>query len=345
MKGNTLILGIESSCDETSVAIVADGKDLLGCEVASQIPLHARFKGVVPEIASRAHLECINTLLYELMDTAGVGFKEITAISAVNRPGLVGSLLVGLTTAKTISWVLEKPFIAINHIHAHIYGAAMSYEKGPSSAFPAVGLVVSGGHTSIYKCISPLDMELLGSTQDDAAGEAFDKVATILDLPYPGGPAIDKLARNGRADAINFPRTWLDRDRFDFSFSGIKTAVLYYVKGKDLSFPDSSHLTEQEKADIAASFQAAVVEVLVEKSIGACKRYNINRLLVGGGVAANSFLRRELVRRTAEENIELVLPDLRFCTDNAAMVAGLGYWRYINGLFDPLDIDVSSVGE
>ncbi len=339
---STLILGIETSCDETSAAIVADGKEVLSSEVASQVNLHAKFHGVVPEIASRAHLECINVIIDDVLNKAGLKVMDMTAISVVNRPGLIGSLLIGLTTAKTFSWILNCPLITVNHIHSHIYGASMSSGNEPESVFPAIGLVVSGGHTSIYFCNSPLDMKLLGATQDDAAGEAFDKVATILDLPYPGGPAIDKLARTGSPNAVDFPRTWLDKDSFNFSFSGIKTAVLYYVRGTDLSRPDSSHLSEQEKADISASFQSAVVEVLVEKSIRACKKYEVGRLLVGGGVAANSYLRSELIRRCEEENIKLILADVSLCTDNAAMVGGLGYHKYRARLFARLDEEAYS---
>jgi N6-L-threonylcarbamoyladenine synthase len=203
--------------------------------------------------------------------------------------------------------------------------------SGP--AFPAIAFLVSGGHTSLYVCSDPLHMEVIGSTQDDAAGEAFDKIANILDLPFPGGPMIDKLAKEGNTKAIRFPRTWLGRESLDFSFSGLKTAVLYHVRGNDLGKPDSSHLTTQEKADVAASFQAAVVEVLVEKAIAACRRYDRRHLLVGGGVAANSYFRNQLMERTAKEQIELILAKPKLCTDNAAMVAGLAYYKYVAGLF------------
>ena len=341
MKSNVRILGLESSCDETSAAVVENGRGILSCVVASQIPLHAKFRGVVPEIASRAHLESMNSVVEKAMKDAGVAFAEIDAIAAVSMPGLIGSLLAGLTTAKTYSWVLNKKFISINHVHAHAYGAVMDYEK---NAFPAIALLVSGGHTSIFLCKGPLEMTLIGATQDDAAGEAFDKVATVLDLGYPGGPAIDKIAKTGNPKAVRFPRTLLGKESLDFSFSGIKTSVLYHVRGVDLAKPDSSHLTEQERADIAASFQEAVVDVLVGKAVRACKQHNIFRLLVGGGVAANSCLRERLACRSSEENIELILANLSLCTDNAAMVAGLGYHKYIRGAFSGLEAPARSTG-
>ncbi len=337
------ILGIESSCDETSAAVVVDGKKILSCIVASQIDKHAKFKGVVPEIASRAHLEVINSVVDNALERCKIDFSQLDAIAAVNMPGLVGSLLIGLTTAKTYAWALEKKFIAVNHVHAHAYGALMG-TNNPEQCFPAIALLVSGGHTSIFFCDGPTRMKLLGATQDDAAGEAFDKVASILGLGYPGGPAIDRIAKKGNPEAIRFKRTWLKKDSFDFSFSGIKTAVLYYVRGNDLSKPDSSHLTDKEIADIAASFQASVVEVLVEKAILACKSHNISRLIVGGGVAANSYLRDKLFIRTQEEGIELIIAPFELCTDNAAMVAGLAYHKYRNGEFAGLDCSVKSTG-
>jgi N6-L-threonylcarbamoyladenine synthase len=338
-KERVVILGIESSCDETSAAVVVDGREVLSCKVASQDELHAKFKGVVPEIASRAHLERINIVVEEAMSEAGIGFDRIDAVAAVNQPGLIGSLLIGFTAGKTLAWVLGKPFLAVHHVHAHAYGAVLNHTE---EAFPAIGFLVSGGHTSLFKCQSPLAMELVGSTQDDAAGEAFDKVATILDLGYPGGPLIDKLAREGDPKAVRFPRTRLKKFPLDFSFSGLKTAVLYHVRGRDLSKPDSSHLSKQEKADVAASFQAAVVDVLVEKAIFACREYGMTRLLLGGGVAANSYFRGELTARTQREGIELIMAPMKLCTDNAAMVAGLGYHQFTAGQFAPLDASVSS---
>jgi N6-L-threonylcarbamoyladenine synthase len=239
-------------------------------------------------------------------------------------------LLIGFTAGKTYAWTLNKPLIAVHHVQAHAYGAVLNH-TGP--AFPAIAFLVSGGHTSLYRCTNPLEMEPLGSTQDDAAGEAFDKVASILDLPFPGGPSIDKMARIGNTRAFRFPRTWLGKESLDFSFSGLKTAVLYHVRGTDLARPDSSHLTDQEKSDVAASFQAAVVEVLVEKAIMACRKYGMTKLLVGGGVAANSYFRDQLAVRTGAEQIELILAKPKLCTDNAAMVAGLAYHKFIAGRF------------
>ena len=267
-------------------------------------------------------------------------FDQLDAVAAVNMPGLIGSLLIGFTAGKTLAWTLNKPLIAVHHVCAHAYGAVLNHE---GEAFPAIGLLVSGGHTSLFKCQSPLAMELVGATQDDAAGEAFDKVATILDLGYPGGPLIDKLAKEGDPKAIEFPRTWLRKKPLDFSFSGLKTAVLYHVRGKELSKPDSSHLSRKEKADVAASFQAAVVAVLVEKAALACREYGYRRLLVGGGVAANSYFRQELETRMAAEQIELIMAPFKLCTDNAAMVGGIAYHQYLAGEFAGLDASVSSV--
>jgi len=324
------ILGIESSCDETSAAVVVDGREVLSCVVASQDEFHAKFRGVVPEIASRAHLEKINVVVEQALEAAKVGWDGVDAIAAVNTPGLVGCLLIGFTAGKTYAWTLNKPLIAVHHVQAHAYGAVLNH-TGP--AFPAIAFLVSGGHTSLYRCHNPLEMEPLGSTQDDAAGEAFDKVASILDLPFPGGPSIDKMARAGNTRAFRFPRTWLGKESLDFSFSGLKTAVLYHVRGTDLARPDSSHLTDQEKSDVAASFQAAVVEVLVEKAVLACRKYGMTKLLVGGGVAANSYFRDQLVVRTGAEQIELILAKPKLCTDNAAMVAGLAYHKFVAGRF------------
>jgi len=292
--------------------------------------LHGKFRGIVPEIASRAHLERINIIVEQALAQANMALRDLDAIAAVNTPGLVGSLLIGFTAGKTLAWAVGKPLIAVHHVQAHAYGAVLDHQ-GP--AFPAIAFLVSGGHTSLYVCENALHMEPIGSTQDDAAGEAFDKVASILDLPFPGGPMIDKLAKEGNAKAARFPRTWLGKESLDFSFSGLKTAVLYHVRGSDLAKPDSSHLSHQAKADVAASFQAAVVEVLVEKAIAACRKYGMHRLLVGGGVAANSYFRGQLAERTGQEKIELILARPKLCTDNAAMVAGLAYHKFVAGQF------------
>ena len=258
------ILGIETSCDETAAAVVADGKVVKSSLVASQAKLHEKYGGVVPEIASRAHIEKIYPVIKEAMEQANVAKDDIDAIAVANQPGLTIALVVGVTAAKTLSFAWDKPLIAINHLHAHLQSAMMSEEN---LELPAAALIVSGGHTSLYDYHSPLEPELLGSTIDDAAGEAFDKVATILKLPYPGGPSIEKAAAGGNPDAIKFPRSMLGPDSLDFSFSGIKTAVLYYCRGQDMKGENKvDSMSWQEIADIAASFQSAVVYVLVKKN-------------------------------------------------------------------------------
>ncbi len=334
------ILGIESSCDETAAAIVEGGRSVISSVVASQDSLHAKFRGVVPEIASRAHLERINLIVAEAIERARMQLEDVAAVAAVNKPGLVGSLLIGFTAAKTYAWSLGKPLIDINHLNAHAYGAVLT--EGNHVKFPAVALIVSGGHTSLFLWKTPLDFQQVGKTQDDAAGEAFDKVATILALPYPGGPAIDKLAKDGNARAIRFPRTYLDKNSLNFSNSGIKTAVLYHVRGNKLDRPDSSHLSQQDKADVAASFQAAVVDVLVDKAVQACRRYDVQNLVLGGGVAANSHLRDTLTERCDSEQIALSMSDRSMCTDNAAMVAGLAFHKFQARTFTQLDGQVVS---
>ncbi len=334
-----LILGMESSCDETCAAVVSNGRTVLSSAVASQFELHAKFGGIVPEIACRAHIECINVIIEQVLVQASVQPQQLCAVAAVNTPGLVGSLLIGFTAAKTLAWVWDKPLIAIDHLQAHGYAAAMAVHE---QLWPALALIVSGGHTAIYLCHNPLDMQLLGSTIDDAAGEAFDKVANILDLGYPGGPAIENLARQGNPTAVNFPRAMLGRDSLDFSFSGLKTAVLYHVRGTDLSRPDSSHLSLQQKADIAASFQAAVVDVLVSKTMLGSKRSGLGRLILGGGVAANGALRSALTQACRQRDYMLFLPPMKLCTDNAAMVAGLAWHKFLARQFANLGESVST---
>jgi len=351
MSEPALILGIESSCDETSCAVVADGRDVLSNIVASQIDLHARFGGVVPEIASRAHVEAVNTVFGQAMAEAGANSTDIAAVAVTCEPGLIGSLLVGLMAAKTAAWVYGVPLIGVNHVYAHAYAATLDAEPVEC---PAAALICSSGHTALYRCLSPMEMELLGSTQDDAAGEAFDKVASILRLGYPGGPAIDKVARGGNPEAVRFPRSLLAGDSLDFSFSGIKTAVLYHVNGvpgarKDRPGRDDArtrrrrgparrrldsqpnagrgieNFTAAEVADVAASFQAAVVDVLRIKLRRAAKAIGAKTLLLGGGVAANSTLRSALDKLASQLGGRLRMPPLQFCMDNAAMIAGLGY--------------------
>jgi len=331
------ILGIETSCDETCAAVVEDGRRVLSNVVASQVDLHRRFGGVVPEIASRAHLEALVPVLDEALAEAGLAAAEVDAVAVVHRPGLIGSLLLGLAAAKTLAWLHEKPLVGVDHVEAHIYAAALERE---APVFPCVALVVSGGHTSLYRCDGPCEQTLLGATTDDAAGEAFDKVASLLGLPYPGGPSIDRAAERGSPRAVAFTRPWLGRDSFDFSFSGLKTAVLYHVRGRGAEAKRRpTDLTPQEVADVAASFQECVVDVLVGKTLRAAEAVGADRVVVGGGVAANRRLRRRLAEEAESLGIEVVLPPMRLCTDNAAMVAGLAYHRLGAGLVDDLDLE------
>jgi len=333
------ILGIETSCDETAAAVVADGKVIKSSVVASQARLHEKYGGVVPEIASRAHIEKIYPVIKEAMEQARVAKDNIDAIAIANQPGLTIALVVGVTAAKTLSFAWDKPLIAINHLHAPLQSAIMS--EG-SIELPAAALIVSGGHTSLYDYHSPLEPILLGSTIDDAAGAAFDKVASILKLLYPGGPSIEKAAIDGNPDAIKFPRSMLGRDSLDFSFSGIKTAVLYYCRGQDMKGENKvDSMSRQEIADIAASFQAAVVDVLVKKTKRAAKIIGAKTIMLGGGVAANSSLRTAL-QDMCDSNIppiKLLVAPKQYCTDNAVMVASLAYYKFKAGLFADLTLE------
>ena len=329
MSGRTIILGIETSCDETACAVVAQGRHVLSSVVASQIELHRRFGGVVPEIASRAHIEAVNTVIDSALRQAQVAPGEIAAVAVTNEPGLIGSLLVGLMAAKTLAWVWDVPLIGVNHVYAHAYAAALDAE---GIAYPAVALICSGGHSALYRCAAPTELELLGSTLDDAAGEAFDKVAAILRLGYPGGPAIDRLARDGDPKAVRFPRALLKGQSLDFSFSGLKTAVLYHVHGRPGAIRGGGEapadLSGRGAADVAASFQAAVVDVLRIKLRRAAKLTGARTLVLGGGVAANTALRQAAEELAAGLACTLRMPPLCYCLDNAAMVAGLG-WHYL----------------
>ena len=331
-----LLLAIESSCDETAAAVINRDRQVLSNVVSTQHELHERFGGVVPEIASRAHLERILPVIDEALRQAGATLEDLGAIAVATHPGLVGSLLVGLTAAKTLSMVLDIPLLAINHIEAHIYACRMAAGR---DVFPAVGFVVSGGHSNLYDCGSPVEFELLGSTTDDAAGEAFDKVAQILGLEYPGGPQIEKIARTGNPKAVEFPRTFLNDARLEFSFSGLKTAVLYAARGTPGARAQPLPLTPQRVADLAASFQAAVIDVLIGKCDQALKRTGHRTLLVGGGVAANSLFRERLEKLARRRQIELFIAEREHCTDNAAMGA-LGWELWERGLTSPLDLDV-----
>ena len=339
-----IILAIESSCDETAAAVVADGREILSSVVASQVKLHERFGGVVPEIASRAHVEKILPVVQEAMVQANVTSDQIDAVAVANQPGLTIALMVGVTAAKALAWAWEKPLVAINHIHAHLQSAML--EQPEALELPAVALVVSGGHTSLYDAESCLDLRLLGKTIDDAAGEAFDKVAAILNLPYPGGPSIEKVARQGNPKAIAFPRTLLDKESLDFSFSGLKTAVLYYCQGQDMKGQNRiAAMSEQEIADIAASFQAAVVDVLVEKTRRAVGKVGAKTILLGGGVAANSALREAMQAMADRNGLRLMIAPKRLCTDNAAMVASLAFYKYQAGLFAPMTLEPKATSD
>ena len=330
------ILGIESTCDETGAAVV-DGRDVRSNVVASQVDLHAKYRGVVPEIASRAHIENILPVLREALAQAGAGMGDVDAVAVAHRPGLIGSLLIGVAAAKTLAWATGKPLVGVDHVHAHLYSVML--EKNEPPPMPAVGLVVSGGHTALYRVGSWLDVELIGSTIDDAVGEAYDKVAAILGLGYPGGPVIDRLAARGDANAVRFPRTLLGRDSLDFSFSGLKTAVLYHVRGVpgrgDNVKSAAVELSDRQLHDVAASFQAACVDVIVKKVRRAIERVGAKSVIAGGGVSANSGLREALTRLP----VPAFVPPMRYCTDNAAMSAGLAGVYVRDRRFSALDLD------
>ena len=332
------ILTLETTCDETAAAVVTDELEVLGSVVASQDELHRRFHGVVPEIAARAHVERILPVIDETLRRAGVTLAEIDAVAVANTPGLAGSLLVGLTAAKALALALDVPLVAVNHLHAHIYACRMAAGR---DIFPCVGLIVSGGHSSLYRCASPHEFEYLGGTIDDAAGESFDKVASMLGLPYPGGPAVSRAAQQGDVNAYQFPRAFIkDADRLDFSFSGLKTAVLYTIAGPGQSDFRSVTLSEQQIADLAASFEQAVVDCLAAKAALALQREGLQRLCVGGGVAANRRLRQRLQRDCEKAGVELHIAPPQLCTDNAVMGA-IAVERLKAGQVANLELDVA----
>lgn len=330
------LLAIESSCDETAAAVIDRDLNVLSSVVASQSQLHVRFGGVVPEIAARAHVARILPVIDEALSRAGRKLSDLSAVAVATRPGLVGSLLVGMTAAKTLAAVLDIPLVAVNHVEAHLYACRMA---GGSDTFPAIGLVVSGGHSNLYDCRGGGEFELIGSTLDDAAGEAFDKAAKILGLSYPGGPSIEWAARGGNARAVDFPRPLIADDTLDVSFSGLKTALLYEAKGQPGSRIRPPELTPARICDLAASFQEAIVDVLVAKCRRALRRYGGTTLCVGGGVAANSRLRQRLSELAAETSVRLVLAPPELCTDNAAM-AGIAWEMLERGETAALDVDV-----
>ncbi|MHC4423211.1 MAG: tRNA (adenosine(37)-N6)-threonylcarbamoyltransferase complex transferase subunit TsaD [Planctomycetota bacterium] len=338
------ILGLETSCDETAAAVVTDGRIIKSSVIASQTKLHEKYGGVVPEIASRAHIEKIYPVITEAIQQADVTKDDVDAIAVANQPGLTVALIVGVTAAKTLALIWDKPLIAINHLHAHLQSATVTDE---SLHLPAVALIVSGGHTCLYDYKSPLEPKLLGSTIDDAAGEAFDKVATILKLPYPGGPAIEKTAEQGNPNAIKFPRSMLGPESLDFSFSGIKTAVLYYCRGQDMKGENKvDSMSKKQIADIAASFQEAVIDVLVKKTKRAAEKIDAKTILLGGGVAANSQLRTALQKMcdTTIPPKKLLIAPKQYCTDNAVMVASLAYHKFKAGLFADLTLEPKATG-
>jgi len=328
------ILGIESSCDETAAAVVENGRVILSNVVASQADLHAQFGGVFPEVASRQHIRTIYPILEQALQQAHLSLADINAIAVTRGPGLPGSLVVGMNAAKGLALATGLPIIGINHLEAHVYSAWLynvEAEPLPQPLFPLIALIVSGGHTELVLMTDHLTYQRLGATRDDAAGEAFDKVARVLGLAYPGGPAIQKASSKGNSTAFNFPRAWLE-GTWDFSFSGIKTAVLREVRSME------GHANPMPVADLASSFQAAVVDMLVSKTIKAAERYQAKGILVVGGVSANKTLRESIFMRV---KIPVHIPPTWLCTDNAAMVAGVGYYRYAAGQRDSLDIDVN----
>jgi N6-L-threonylcarbamoyladenine synthase len=329
-----LFLALETSCDETSAAVFNDDLEVLSNVVASQTELHTPFGGVVPEIAARAHLRQIIPVVDEALKRANVALPQIGCIAVHNTPGLVGALLIGVSTAKMLALALDVPLIAVNHVASHIYACRLAAGR---DIFPCVGMVVSGGHTALFHCRDPLTMELIGGTRDDAAGEAFDKVGAILGLGFPGGPAVEREARTGNPAAFKFPRSFLNDDRIEFSFSGLKTAVLYTVKGQDAAQTTAAP-QGHFRADLAASFQQAVVDVLAAKCKQALKRTGLTRIAVGGGVIANQALRSALEKMSLAEGIELFIPPLSLCTDNAAMAA-LAVEKWQRGELAPLDLD------
>jgi len=331
-----LFLTLETTCDETAAAIITEDLEVLGSAVASQDDLHERFQGVVPEIAARAHVERILPVIELALERSNKRVDEIKCVAVATQPGLAGSLLVGLVAAKTLALTLGIPLVAINHLHAHVFACQIAAGK---PIFPCVGMVVSGGHSSLFDCRSPIEFNLLGGTIDDAAGEAFDKVASLLGLPFPGGPALSRIAEKGDPKAFDFPRTFIHEDELKFSFSGLKTAVRYKIVGPGKHDFRELDLDEQLVADLAASFQEAVVDVLVAKAILSIRKTGMTRLCVGGGVAANKRFRERLELAVLDENCELHIAPLSLCTDNAVMGA-IAVERERAGLIESLDLDI-----
>lgn len=325
-----LILGIESSCDETAAAVIKNGREVLSNIINTQIEIHKQYGGVVPEVASRRHIETIDAVIDEALEKANVTFDDIDAIAVTYGPGLVGALLVGVSAAKALAFALNKPLIAVHHIKGHIMANFVAHKELEP---PFVCLVASGGHSHIVEVKDYTHFEILGRTHDDAAGEAFDKVARVLGLGYPGGPLIDKLAKEGNPEVVKFPRVRMDKNSLDFSFSGVKTAVINYL-----------HKLEQNgetynKADIAASFQDAVTDVLCEHTIEAAQKTNNKTIALAGGVAANSALREKMMRLAKEKGINVLYPEPALCTDNAVMIACAGYYGYLENDFADMTLN------
>ena len=327
---DSLILGIESSCDETSAAVIKNGRYILSNVISSQVDLHKKYGGVVPEIASRKHVELIMPVVNQALEEAGIVLNDVSAVGVTYGPGLVGALLVGLTAAKAIAFTAGKPLVGVHHIEGHI---AANYLQYPELEPPFICLVASGGHSHIVLVESYNKFEILGQTRDDAAGEAFDKISRAIGLGYPGGPLIDKYAAQGNSSAYKFPRVQFDDGSLDFSFSGLKTAVLNHLNrleqtGEQINIPD-----------IAASFQQAVVDVLVKNTIKAAEIKRVNKIALAGGVAANSQLRRDMKSKAGKQGIEVLYPDLILCTDNAAMIGCAAHFEYISGKLSGMDLN------
>ena len=344
------ILGIDTSCDETAAAVVADGREILSNVVASQVKAHQEYGGIVPELASRKHIEAINYIVSRSLAEAGVTFKDLEAIAVTNRPGLIGALLVGVAAAKSLAYCHNLPLLGINHIEGHIYANCMAHDTLP---FPHICLTVSGGHTLLVEVHEGWQYKVLGGTQDDAAGEVYDKVSKYLGLGFPGGKVIDDLAQKGDPSAVKFPRPMRNTDDYQFSFSGIKTSVRYFVEKARRAGTLVENGQENVKSsnpdmitveDIAASFQAAVVDVLVYKSLRAAKATGAGAITLTGGVAANSQLRASLKLAAAEMGAEVYYPPMNLCTDNGAMIAGIAYQKYQQGLRDELSLNATPNG-
>lgn len=320
-----ITLGIESSCDETSVAVVRNGREVLSNVIATQIEIHKKFGGVVPEIASRKHVEAFNPVLQEALEEGGLTLEEVDLIAATRGPGLIGALLVGLSGAKALAFALDKPFIGVNHMEGHVCANYLSHRD---LLPPFTGLIVSGGHTYLIDVTDYTAFELVGQTVDDAAGEAFDKVARAMGIGYPGGPVVDDLSRKGNPAAFDFPRVWLEKGSYDFSFSGLKTAVINELhkldqRGEKPCIPD-----------VCASFQEAVLEVLTEKTLRLAEERGRKTIVLSGGVAANQGLREKMQKLCDREGIALYYPERKYCTDNGAMIASAGYYNYLRGTYD-----------